>query len=74
MKTQSVVSLDPIDRSRKKEPGLVGRMFMTRHFKGKPMKKTDSFGHYLFVGKQRGGKTTSALWELEQLSSKYKKK
>ena len=74
MRTQSVVSLDPIDRSRKKEPGLIGRMFITRHFRGKPMKKTDDFGHYLHVGKQRMGKTTSAIWFLERLMDKYKKK
>lgn len=74
MRTQSVVSLDPIDRSRKKEPGVIGRLFITRHFKGKPMKKTDDFGHYLHVGKQRKGKTTSALWLFERLKAKYEKK
>ena len=74
MRTQSVVNLDPIDRSRKKEPGLIGRMFMTRYFKGKPMLRTDSFGHYLFTGKQRGGKTTSALWYRDRLIKKYESK
>ena len=41
MKTQSVVSLDPIDRKNKKQPGVIGRLFLTRRFRGKPMKKTD---------------------------------
>ena len=74
MKTQSVVSLDPIDRKKKKEPGLIGRMFITRHFRGKPMKKTDAFGHYLFCGWQRSGKTVSAIWFYEHLKKKYEKK
>ena len=33
-RTQSVVNLDPIDRKNRKNPGLIGRMLMTRHFKG----------------------------------------
>lgn len=73
-KTQSVVSLDPIDRSRKKDPGIVGRLFMTRHFRGRGMAKTDEFGHYLFAGAQRSGKTVSALWFAELLSKRYERK
>ena len=72
-RVQSVVSLDPIDRAKKKEPGLIGRAFMTRHFRGKPMKKTDAFGNYLMVGKQRCGKTTSAIWFRDRLIKKYEK-
>ena len=37
------------------------------------MKKTDSFGHYLFVGKQRSGKTVSAIFFRDYLIKKYKK-
>lgn len=73
-KTDSVVSLDPIERTRKKQDGLIGRFFKTRHFRGKPMVKTDEFGHYLFVGKQRSGKTVSCLWFAEYLMKRYKKK
>lgn len=73
MKTQSVVSLDPIDRQNKKRQGVIGRLFITRHFKGKPMKKTDPIGHYLFVGKQRSGKTVSAIWYRDYLIHKYEK-
>ena len=73
MKTQSVVSLDPIDRQNKRRKGVIGRLFITKRFKGKPMKKTDSFGHYLFVGKQRSGKTTSAIWYRDFLIKKYEK-
>lgn len=74
MKTQSVVSLDPIDRQNKKRQGFFGRIFITRHFKGKPMKKTEAIGHYLFVGKQRKGKTVSAIWFRDYLIDKYRKK
>ena len=73
MRAQSVVSLDPIDVNRKKQPGVIGRVFITRHFRGKPMKKTDSFGHYMFTGKQRSGKTTSAVWFRDHLVKKYTK-
>lgn len=73
-KTQSVVSLDPIDRSRKKEPGLIGRIFMTRRFRGKGMSRTDEFGHYLFTGRQRSGKTLSAIWYYEMLRKRYEKR
>lgn len=73
-KTQSVVSLDPIDRSRKKEPGLIGRLFMTRRFRGKGMLRTDEFGHYLFTGRQRSGKTLSAIWYYEMLKKRYEKR
>lgn len=73
-RVQSVVNLDPIDRKNKKNPGLIGRMLMTRHFKGKPMKKTEAIGHYCFVGKQRQGKTVSAIWFRDYLIDKYKKK
>lgn len=73
-KVQSVISLDPIDRNNRKRSGIIGRFLKTRRFKGKPMKQTDDFGHYLFCGKQRKGKTTSALWFRDFLINKYKKK
>ena len=60
-RSTSVVNLDPIDRTRKKQDSLFGRIFKTRHCGGKALVKQDDFGHYLFVGKQGGGKTTSAL-------------
>ena len=74
MRQQSVVSLDPIDRSRKKQDGLISRFFKTRHYGGKRGKFPDPFGHYLFVGKQRMGKTASAIWYFEKLYTKYKRK
>lgn len=73
-RTQSIVSLDPIDRKNKKNPGLIGRFIMTRHFKGKPMKKTESIGHYMFCGRQRSGKTVSAIFFDDYLTKKYKKR
>lgn len=73
-KSQSVVSLDPIDRSRKKQDGLISRLFKTRHYGGKGISRTDPFGHYLFAGKQRQGKTVSMLWYAEYLTKKYQKK
>lgn len=74
MRQQSVVSLDPIDRSRKKQDGVFGRLLKTRHYGGKGVKKTEEIGHYLFVGKQRSGKTVSAIWFAEKLKAKYEKR
>lgn len=45
-RTQSVVSLDPIDRNNKRRSGPIGRFFKTRHFSGKGIKVTDPYGHY----------------------------
>lgn len=72
-RVQSVVSLDPIDRNNRKRSGPIGRLLKTRHFHGKGMKKTDAFGHYLFVGRQRSGKTVSAIWYYEFLKKKYER-
>ena len=73
MKTQSFIQLDPIDRNRKKQDSVISRLFKTRHKGGKPVKKDEPFGHYLFCGKQGGSKTTSMLWFMEHLIKKYKK-
>lgn len=70
-KQQSVVSLDPIDRTRKKQDSMFGRLLKTRPHGGKPVIKTAEIGHYLFCGKQRGGKTVSMLWYAEQLITKW---
>lgn len=70
---QSLVTLDPIATTRKKQDSVLSRLFKTRHYGGKGVKKTDPFGHYLFVGKQRGGKTVSAIWFEERLKKKYEK-
>lgn len=67
----SLVSLDPIDRTRKKQDSVISRLFKTRHFRGKRGKFPDPFGHYLFVGKQRMGKTSSSIWYYEMLKKKY---
>lgn len=72
-RSQSVVTLDPIDRRNNKRSGVIGRFFKTRRFKGSPMARTDPFGHYLFVGRQRSGKTVSAIWYYEFLKKKYEK-
>jgi hypothetical protein len=74
MKSQSVVNLDPIDRSQKDQNKLIPRLLKTRPYGGKAIKPMDKFGHYLFVGKQGGGKTLSAIWYMEMLQAKYKKK
>lgn len=73
-RTQSVISLDPIDRTRKKQDSVISRFFKTTHFGGKPVKKTDAIGHYIFCGKQRSGKTVSAIWYAEKLTKKYQKR
>ena len=72
-RAQSVVSLDPIDRNNRKRSGPIGRFLKTKHFRGKGIKKTDSFGHYLFVGRQRSGKTLSAIWYYEFLKARYER-
>lgn len=74
MRTESVVSLDPIERTRKKQDSVISRLFKTRHFGGKRGVFPDAFGHYLFVGKQRMGKTSSAIWYYEFLKRKYDRK
>ena len=65
----SVVNLDPIDR--KKPLGFFGRLLITTYHGGKSVVKPDAFGHYMFCGKQRGGKTASVLWYAQLLNSKY---
>lgn len=71
-KQHSVVSLDPIDA--KKNLGFFGRLLVTTYHGGRKVEKTDAFGHYMFCGKQRGGKTASVLWFAEKLNKKYKRK
>lgn len=73
-KRQSVINLDPIDRRNLRNPGIIGRFMMTKHFRGKSIKPLFPFGHYLFAGRQGGGKTASALFYYEYLSSRFKKK
>jgi len=68
---QSIVSLDAIDRKKKKGP--LQRLLVTRWSGGKPVHKTVKFGHYMFCGPQRSGKTSSALWYAEQLAKKHKR-
>lgn len=71
-KATSVISLDPIDR--KKRKGIFARLLVTRWSGGKKIKKMDAYGHYMFCGAQGTGKTASALWYGEKLAKKYKKK
>lgn len=73
-RTQSVVNLDPIDRNNRRRSGPIGRFMKTRRFKGQPMKRTDPFGHWLYVGRQREGKTSSAVFTLDYLDKKYRRK
>lgn len=72
-KQQSVVSLDPIDRSRKQQNALLPRLFKTRWSGGKTPHKEIPFGHYLFCGSQGSGKTASALWYANYLQKRYRK-
>lgn len=72
MNKSTVINLDPIDR--KKNLGIIGRILITRYFSGKPVKKMQPFGHYMFCGEQGSGKTASALWYAERLRRKYVKK
>jgi len=69
---QTVISLDPIDR--KKDAGLFSRLLMTRWSGGKIPAKTDKYGHYMFCGRQRSGKSVSVLWYAEKLMKQYAKR
>jgi len=71
-KAQSIVSLDPIDR--KKQKGPFARFLITRYSGGKSVQKTYKFGHYMFCGPQRSGKTSSALWYAEKLGKYHRKR
>jgi len=73
-RSASVINLDPIDRSKKREKGFLGRLLVTRYARGKKIRKMDPYGHYMFCGPQGSGKTLSALWYAERLTRKYKKK
>ena len=64
-KTQSVVNLDPIAVNNKRDNSIIGRLFKTRRFGGKKIKKEIPYGHYMFCGSQGGGKTASMLWYFE---------
>jgi len=70
-KQNTVINLDPIDR--KKRTGLFGRLLITRLHGGKPVKRMEPFGHYMFCGPQGSGKTASVLWYAEMLNKKYSK-
>lgn len=73
MRSNSVINLDPIDRKQRQQ-GVIGRFLITRWSGGRPVIKTDMYGHYMFCGAQGKGKTSSALWYAEKLGKKYKRK
>jgi len=68
----SVISLDPIDR--KKRTGPLQRLLVTRWYKGKPVEKSEPYGHYMFCGSQGSGKSVSVLWYAEQIAKRYKRR
>ena len=72
-KVDSVVNLDPIAVNKRKQPGLIGRFFMTKHFRGKHLDKCPDFGHYLLCGPQGSSKTSSAIFLVEYYTKKYQK-
>lgn len=73
-RTQSVINLDPIDRKARKNPGIIGREMMSKHFRGKGIIPLSPFGHYLFAGRQGSGKTLSAIWYYEYLKRRYERR
>jgi len=70
-KETKVISLDPIDR--KKDLGIIGRLMITRWSGGKTPVKQEPYGHYMWSGKQRSGKSVSKLWYLEKKVRYYKR-
>lgn len=73
-KSTSVINLDPIDRAKKKNKGIIGRFLITRYAPGKPVVKSEPYGHYMFCGAQGSGKSASSLWYAEKIAKKYKKR
>lgn len=71
-KQQSVITFDPISQSRKQS--WIQVLMLTRWEHGEKVAKPDAFGHYMFCGKQRSGKTASVMWYTEKLVKKYRKK
>lgn len=71
-KPETIISLDPLQQ--KKQLGLIEKLIRSRWHGGKEVKKTPEYGHYMFCGAQRKGKTASILWYMEHLGKKYKKK
>lgn len=72
-KPQSVVNLDPIDR-KSRQQGIISKLLISRWYGGKSVLKTDAFGHYMFCGPQRSGKTASVVWYAEFLIKRYNKR
>lgn len=72
--SDSLISLDPVSKVRKKQDSVISRLFKTRRFGGKRLNKATDFGHYLFCGPQGSSKTCSCLWYAERLIKKYNKK
>lgn len=71
-KQATVVNLDPIDR--KKKLGFIGRLFITSYHGGDKVIRSEKFGHYMFCGPQRSGKTATMTWFAERLRKRYKKR
>lgn len=71
-KQNSVISLDPIDRKRKKGP--LQRLLVTTYHGGQKVLKAPKFGHYMFCGPQGSGKTSSAIWYAENRANYHKKR
>jgi len=71
-KPESVISLDPIDRKKKK--GFIGRLLITQWSGGPKVEKSEPYGHYMFCGPQGSGKTSGVLWFASKLAKKYKRK
>lgn len=72
-RVSSVVSLDPISVKQRKNPGFIGRLLITKRFRGPRVSRTDEFGHYLFCGPQRSSKTVSMIFLMEKLRDRYKR-
>jgi len=73
MQKTQVINLDPIDRKKDKDLGIIGKLLITRWYGGRKPNKQEKFGHYMFCGKQRQGKSNSFIWYMDKLASYYKK-
>lgn len=64
---------DPIEERKKLQTSFFRRLFITRPSGGKDVKFDIPYGHYMFCGGQRKGKTVSMVWYADFLRRKYSK-
>ena len=62
---------DPVEIEKKKQTSFFYRLPITRYGGGKPARWQYPFGHYMFCGDQRQGKSSSLLVHLERVIKQF---